>query len=518
MTEQRPNILMIMADQLAAPALTCYGNPVVKTPQIDKLAVEGIVFENAYCNSPLCAPSRFSMMTGQLPSKISAYDNSANFSADTPTLAHYLRAAGYQTCLSGKMHFIGPDQQHGFEERLTTDIYPSDYGWTPNWEDPSVRPSWYHNMLSVVQAGTCVASNQLDFDEEVSFQTIRHINNLTRRDDKRPWFLLTSLTHPHDPFAITKEYWDRYDHEEIDMPAVSQLPYDELDPHSQRLYHVCAMYDYAQTSKRIRNARHAYYGMISYVDDKVGQIMRTLELTGQRDSTIILFVSDHGEMLGERGMWYKMSFFEWAARIPIIINSPNRFASNRVATPVSLVDILPTLTHIASVDEVPVNVNLLEGKSLISLAEGICDDRSIYGEQLGEGAISPLLMIRRGKYKYIFSEPDPEQLYDISTDPSERNNLVGQPGYESLRREFHTELIEKWDVDALHKQVIASQRSRRFIDRALRKGLHTPWDFQPFEDSSLKYMRNHLNLNTLEKNARYPSPQIQPPDEPSKSD
>ncbi len=330
--------------------------------------------------------------------------------------------------------------------------------------------------------------------------------------------MLTSLTHPHDPFAITQEYWDRYDHEEIDMPTVSQLTYDELDAHSQRLYHVNAMYDYTQTAKRVRNARHAYYGMISYVDDKVGQIIRALEVTGQRDNTIVLFVSDHGEMLGERGMWYKMSFFEWSARIPLIINAPNRFASNRVATPVSLVDILPTLTHIAGVDDDPVNVNPLDGKSLISLAEGTCDERSIYGEHLGEGAISPLLMIRRGNYKYIFSEPDPEQLYDISSDPNERDNLVGQPEYESLRRQFHTELMEKWDVEGLHKQVIASQRNRRFIDRALRKGLHTPWDFQLFEDSSLKYMRNHLNLNTLEKNARYPSPQIQPPDGPNKSD
>ncbi|MDX1524207.1 MAG: sulfatase-like hydrolase/transferase, partial [Anaerolineae bacterium] len=150
MNKQRPNILLIMADQLAAPALPCYGHPLVKTPHLDQLAEAGVVFENAYCNSPLCAPSRFSMMTGQLPSRIGAYDNAAHFSADIPTIAHYLRAAGYSTCLSGKMHFVGPDQQHGFEERLTTDIYPSDYGWVPDWQNFEQRPSWYHNMLSVV--------------------------------------------------------------------------------------------------------------------------------------------------------------------------------------------------------------------------------------------------------------------------------------------------------------------------------------------------------------------------------
>ena len=184
-SSSQPNILMIMVDQLAAPALACYGHPLTNTPHLDRLAADGVVFENAYCNSPLCAPSRASMMTGQLPSQIGTYDNAAHFSADIPTLAHYLRAAGYQTCLAGKMHFVGPDQLHGFEERLTTDIYPADYGWTPDWDQPEVRPSWYHNMLSVVQAGTCVSSNQLDFDEEVAYHSIRPpcMHRLARRDD-----------------------------------------------------------------------------------------------------------------------------------------------------------------------------------------------------------------------------------------------------------------------------------------------------------------------------------------------
>jgi choline-sulfatase len=516
MTKQQPNIMLIMVDQLAAPALACFGHPIVKTPHIDRLAAEGVVFENAYCNSPLCAPSRFSMMVGQLPSKIEAYDNAAHFSADTPTLAHYLRLAGYQTCLSGKMHFVGPDQLHGFEERLTTDIYPSDYGWTPDWENPTVRPSWYHNMLSVVQAGICVTSNQLDFDEEVSFHTLRHIARLARGDNERPWFLLASFTHPHDPFTITQEYWDRYDHDEIDMPAVPQLPHNELDPHSQRLYHVSAMYDYAQTPERIRNARHAYYGMISYIDDKVGQILRALDETDQRDNTVVLFLSDHGEMLGERGLWYKMSFFEWSARIPLIINAPGRYAPRRVTTPVSLVDILPTLLHIATHGHVPDYVDPIDGKSLISLAEGADEEHTVYGELLGEGAIAPLLMIRRGNYKYVFSQPDPEQLYDVAADPNELNNLAGQPAYKTLRQQYYAELMAKWDVAGLHQQIIASQRRRRLIDQALRQGQHRPWDFQPFEDSALKYMRNHLDLNVLEKTARYPSPQIPPPDGPGR--
>ena len=135
--QTRPNILYIMADQMSAPLLKMYNeHSVIKTPNLDRLAAEGVIFESAYCNSPLCAPSRFTMVTGQLPSKIGGYDNAADLASDIPTYAHYLRREGYHTALSGKMHFCGADQLHGFEERLTSDIYPGDYGWSVNWDIP----------------------------------------------------------------------------------------------------------------------------------------------------------------------------------------------------------------------------------------------------------------------------------------------------------------------------------------------------------------------------------------------
>jgi choline-sulfatase len=517
MSTEQPNILCIMADQLAAPALPFYGHPIVKTPHLSALAEAGVIFENAYCNSPLCAPSRFSMLTGKLPSRIGAYDNAAHFPADVPTCAHYLRDLGYHTCLAGKMHFVGPDQLHGFEERLTTDIYPSDFGWTPDWENFAERPTWYHDMMSVVQAGQCETSNQLDFDEEVAFHSQRKLYDLSRGGNEQPFFMTVSFTHPHDPFAITRNFWDRYDHKDIDMPAVPPIPYDQLDPHSRRLYHVCALGDYAQTEKRVRNARHAYYGLISYIDDKVGQLLQVLENTGLRDNTIIVFISDHGEMLGERGLWYKMSFFEWSARVPIVFHAPGRFAPRRVSQPVSLVDLLPTLTGIALNVKSPTGIDTLDGQSLLPLLEGRGAENSstVYGEMLGEGAVAPLLMIRRGRYKYIYSQPDPEQLFDLKNDPHELNNLAGRPEFQELRREFSAELLQHWDNEALHKQVIDSQHRRRLVYRALRSGRHTPWDFQPYQDASQKYMRNHLDLGVLERTARYPSPEAPPPDGPA---
>ncbi len=208
---KRKNILFIMADQMAAPMLPIYGPSPIKLPNLSRLAAQGVVFDAAYCNSPLCAPSRFTLVSGQLPSKIGAYDNAADFPADIPTYAHYLRRLGYRTALSGKMHFCGPDQLHGYEERLTSDIYPADYGWAVNWDEPDVRPSWYHNMSSVLQAGPCVRTNQLDFDEEVVFKAQQYLFDHIREDGDQPFCLTVSMTHPHDPYTIPKAFWDLYD-------------------------------------------------------------------------------------------------------------------------------------------------------------------------------------------------------------------------------------------------------------------------------------------------------------------
>ena len=174
-------------------------------------SINGMIFQRGNSNSPLCAPARFAMMSGQLNSKIGAYDNASEFAASTPTFAHHLRAAGYQTSLVGKMHFVGPDQRHGFEERVTTDIYPADFAWTPNWSDVDGRFDWwFHNMDSVTGAGVANASNQLDYDDDVGHHAVRKLRDLARSADDRPWLLTVSFTHPHDPYVARQEFWDLY--------------------------------------------------------------------------------------------------------------------------------------------------------------------------------------------------------------------------------------------------------------------------------------------------------------------
>jgi choline-sulfatase len=492
-----PNILLVMADQLAAPFLPAYGGP-ASTPAIDRLAAEGVVFESAYSNSPLCAPARFAMMAGQLNSKIGAYDNASEFASGIPTFAHYLRSAGYQTSLIGKMHFVGPDQLHGFEDRLTTDIYPADFGWTPDWADPDGRFDWwFHNMDSVVNAGVAEASNQLDYDDEVGFQAIRKLRDLARSADPRPWFVTVSFTHPHDPYVARREHWNRYHHDTIPMPSVG--PIDDPDPHSRRLAHVISSDTTDVTEAQIRNARHAYLANTSYVDDFVGQIVDTLDRLGMRDDTVVLFTADHGDMLGERGLWYKMSYFEHSARVPIIISAPGRISSSRVSTPTSLLDIAPTLLDLAGA-AIPVT---MDGGSLLSLIDVAHDPaRTVIGEYLGEGAVAPIFMIRRGDHKFVWCEADPPQLYDLADDPRELVNLAEHPDHTDAVAGFEAEVFSHWDPSALKQQVLANQRARADVDRALRKGRFEAWDYEPTTDARNQYMRNHLDLNEVERGRR----------------
>ncbi len=499
---RRPDILIIMADQLVPSALPFHGNPVTRAPAMSRLASSGVVFDAAYTASPLCSPARASLLTGLLPSRTGVYDNAAEFGSAIPTFAHYLRGAGYRTVLAGKMHFCGPDQLHGFEERLTTDIYPADFGWTPDWDHPDDRPTWYHDMSSVIDAGPCVRSNQLDFDDEVAFAAERSLFGHVRSGDERPFCYVVSFTHPHDPFAIPRKWWDLYRDEDIPLPRSRTAgPDGSMHPHELRLRTVCAMDGVRITDAQIRAARRAYYGAISYFDNHVSRLLDVLRETDRLDNTVVIITSDHGEMLGERGAWYKMSFYEGSARVPLIFWSPRLYPAGRVPTAVSTMDLLPTVADLAQCGDV---VGPLDGRSLLPHLSGRPDRDEAVAEYLAEGAIAPIIMIRRGRHKFIHSPADPDQLFDLAADPGEQVNLAGEPASASLADEFRGQIAARWDLPALDRAVRMSQQRRLVVRAALGTGIQTPWDFTPAYDASRRYIRNHMALADLEQMARFP--------------
>lgn len=476
MNSQTPNILIIQGDQLNPDMIGAYRNPLSKTPHIDALAEKGVTFDSAYSNFPLCAPSRFSMMSGQLASIIGAYDNGAEFPSSIPTLAHYLRAMQYQTCLVGKMHFVGADQLHGFEQRLTTDIYPADFNWTGDWTE--VKPGHANNELSFTGSGVCDRNVQMEYDEEVCHRTERKLYHLARGQDNRPFLLFSSFSHPHDPYQCLQKHWELYRHEEIDMPKVSAIPANENDPYSKRLRAQYGMDVFEPSDEQIRIARHAYYGSVSFLDDLVGRLISVLNRTGLSHNTIVIVTSDHGDLLGERGLWYKKSFFEGSCKVPFIISGP-MLKGSRCQADVSLVDLLPTLLEIAGGTPSDNLVEKVEGHSLWDFATGDREnwDRPVYSENLAEGAKAPILMVKQGHMKYICSGIDPEQLFDLKKDPLELNNLIGNSKYDSEYLKLSELAKNKWNMIELNHLIELSQKRRLFLRQVLRQGEVADWDY-----------------------------------------
>ncbi len=492
----RPNVLLLLADQLGAEWLPAYGHPLVRAPNLDELAGTGVLFDNAYCPFPLCAPSRASIITGLLASRTEVFDNAAEMPASLPTLAHHLRASGYRTTVAGKMHFVAPDQLHGFEERLTTDVYPADFDWTPDWSLPAgERLPWYHTMEAILTPAQCAASMQMDYDEEVAFHATRRILDFARDPERRPFFLTVSFTHPHDPWELRPHYFQLYDPAEIELPAVATIPFEEADPYSRRLREMIGIDEIGLTDEQVRRARHGYFAAISYVDERIGEVLDALRSAGLEDDTIVVFTADHGEMLGERGLWYKMAFFDPSARVPLIVRLPGA-APRRVTDPVSLLDLVPTVLELTG-EKVPAD---LDGVSVAPLVRGERAERGgpVLAEYLAEGVSRPAVMVRQGRWKFVHSPGDADQLYDLEADPRELENLGAGPEAAA----FRAEVAARWDLEELERRIVQSQRGRHLVLRGLARGTFTAWDFQPFVDAKTQYVRSRVNLYETQRRAR----------------
>lgn len=483
---ERPNILLVMADQLVPFLMGAYDHPIVQTPHLDGLVAGGTRFDAAYTPYPLCAPARAALLTGRYASRMGIFDNAALFPADEPTLAHYLTNAGYDCVLSGKMHFIGPDQLHGYNRRLTTDIFPANIAWVPVAGAPDEGGHAYNYVPP--RTGVRPWNKFLAYDEEVTFRAVEYLRERAYLHSDQPFFLTVSFHHPHDPFQVTPELWGLYDGQPIDIPTFPdnlEETYSELDRWLNAVHSVgeVALRD----PDNLRTLRRAYYSLVTYVDRKVGQLLATLEEAGERDNTIIIFTSDHGDMLGEKGMVQKRCFYEWSARVPLIIYRPARTATRRITAPVTLLDLLPTLLEFAAVpgaDDLP-----YDGMSLLPILEGAEEpDRVVFSEYHVEKVKNPSFMVRRGRYKYVYIHGFGRQLFDLDADPGEWHNLVQEPVYQQLATELEGLILAHFDPEQLAAAGQESVRRRLVIKEALRRN-DVHWDYVPDFDQRRRYVR-----------------------------
>jgi choline-sulfatase len=502
---EEPNVLMIICDQMVPQLTGAYGHPVVQTPNLNRLVQEGVRFDNAYSSCPICSPTRQSLFTGKYASNIDCYDNTSVLGSDQPTLCHYLSIAGYDTALTGKMHFIGPDQTHGFERRLTTDVFPSDFTWLPQRPKKSMLEDFgdMHAQpiaIDYVTAGVRQWSMQFDYDEETHFRALEYLRSKRSQytgtlqkelppRDERPFFLCVSYCHPHEPFHATQELWDLYEGKEIQVPEIPPDLADHEHPMDQMLntFHGTHRVD-LDDKQALYDMHRAYYGLVTYVDRKVGELLQALEDYGLKENTLVIFLSDHGDMLGERRMVQKRTFYEYSARAPWIMWHPQSMpAGVTIQEPVSVVDVMPTVLDFLGAGE---EILPIDGASVLPLVDGERDpERAVFSELHAEGVNTTCFMVRQGDFKYIHVTGYGPQLYHLAEDPKEWNNLAGNRDCREIEAKLHGLIMARFDPDDIEARVRDSLARRALIRQAMKKTGLPKWDHQPFFDATQQYWR-----------------------------
>lgn len=486
---RQPNILFIVSDQMVAALTGAYGHALTRTPHLERLAGEGVRFDAAYTPFPLCAPGRACIMAGRHASAIGAWDNGALLAADQPTFAHYLANAGYDPVLSGKMHFVGPDQLHGFRTRLTTDIYSSDFDWVkPEWirlketggrdheQVMAERPAYNARGYTGEAVKIDVWHGALSYDEETHFRALEYIR--ARGNDPAPFLLCASYHHPHEPFLPPRQYWDLYEDADFDIP---EFPAD-LDARYSMMdrwlnaYHGTRRYD-LRDPEGLRRLRRAYSALITYTDHKVGQLLDALEQSGLADNTMVVFASDHGDMLCEKEMVQKRCFYEWSCRVPLIVRFPDRWkAGTTCDIPVSLIDLLPTFCEVTGAEAALPH----DGDSLIPLLAGGAPQRHIFA-QAHEAVGTPCIMVRQDRYKYNYIHGYDDQLFDLEADPGEWNNLVDDPAHRQTAAALRRLILDRFDPEAIGRANLESLYRRRLIRDTMKRHGQTWTHYPRFE-------------------------------------
>ena len=465
---KKPNILVVMSDQHSRRYASSYGHSFVRTPNMQRLADDGATFDNAYCNSPICGPSRASFMTGRYVPDVEAWDNATVLHSDEPTWAHLLNAAGYDTVLSGKMHFQGADQMHGFKHRVLSDVHGN--------SSPELAANWTEWLPETAAADMTMFTEvgpgehpYSAYDEVATAHASTYIR--AQRNADRPWALLVGLITPHYPFVVRPKYWDIYYPEHADLPDVP-AHMDDLHPHKRRLAEWFSFIDVPDDLAA--RARAGYYGLITYTDDCLGSILEAIDESGQADETVVVYTSDHGEGAGEHGMWNKHTFYENSVGVPLQIRWPGRIPPGaRVTQPVSLVDLTKTIIDAAGA-KAPQS---WAGESLLPLATGQAEggDGLVISDFLADGSWSACRMVRVGNLKYNYYHGEPEELFDLATDPTELTDQSSNPSYAQLLHDLRAKAMVGYDPEEVTARVLLSQKKRKLVRAGYAFGGSGPW-------------------------------------------
>lgn len=463
---QPANLLILFADEHTRRALGCYGHPLVQTPNLDRLAARGTRFTQAYCPSPICVPSRASLATGRYVHRIRYWDNAHPYDGLVPSWGHRLIAQGHRVTAIGKLHYRSSDDANGFSEEILP-LHVVDGAGDLSGLIRDALPIRKKNRGYITGAGSG-ESSYTEYDRKITAASLRWLREEAPRYQDKPWVLFVSLVCPHYPLIAPPEFFNLYPLEDMPLPL-------QGEPHTWPTHPAmedarrCFQFAEPLEERVIRQAIAAYFGLCSFLDHNIGQILHTLEDVGLADSTRILYTSDHGESLGARGLWGKFVMYEESAGIPLLLAGPDVPTGQVCDTPVSLVDCFPSA--LACVGAAPHAADDdLPGHSLWAIARGDGPQRTILSEYHAVGSRTGSFMIRHGEYKYVHYASYPPQLFHLGNDPDELHDLAEQPHYQQVRLDCEAQLralLDPQAVDALAK----SDQARKIAAHGGREAL-----------------------------------------------
>ncbi len=454
------NVLFILSDQHSPHVLGCYGNPVVKTPHLDALAARGTRFAHAYCPSPICVPARASLATGRYVHALECWDNAAPYiGIEAPSWGHRLTSQGHKVTTIGKLHYRKVDDPTGFpDQRLPMHVLDGVGDlWHTLREHMPLRP---HSRRQVLEA-RAGESEYTRYDRGNAEAAVRWLREEARGHAKS-WVLKVSFAHPHFPLMVPERYIRLYPIDAVPLP-VQWSPAEWPRHPALEFMRARQTLDTPFDEPTIRNAIAVYYGMVTYLDELIGRVLSAVEACGLSEETRIIYTSDHGEMLGEHGLWWKSSMYDGAVGVPMMIAGPDVPQGKVVSTNASLVDIFPSLVDATGAEFTPKDADL-PGASLFRLAHGKPPDRSVFSEYHAIFSPTGIFMLRGPRYKYIHYAGYPPQLYDLERDPQETHDLAGDPHRADVHEACRRDLWAIADPDAIDRR--ARDHQRRRIDQA----------------------------------------------------
>jgi choline-sulfatase len=491
--KSRPNLLYIHSDQHNPYATGCYGDPLVRTPNLDALAAAGVLLENAYCPSPICVPSRMSMLTGRYPYENQVWTNSHILDSAIPTLAHAMGAGGYWPVLIGRMHALGSDQLHGYAERLVGDHGPNhlggrgvDHGMLTGTAGPA--------RVSLEKSGHGQSAYQVH-DEDVAAAAVDYLNRLGAKkragQAAEPFSLSVGFMLPHQPFVARREDYEYY-YQNIFPPRTPEPFSGDLHPHIHCWRKACGIEEVSP--EETRRARAAYWALVARLDILIGQILQALRANDLEGNTLIAYTSDHGEQVGEHGLWWKQTFYEDSVKVPAMLSWPGHLPRGlRLERVVSALDLNATMLDALGCPALPHS----RGRSLLPLLRDpggaqweevafseFCLDAAGSGGPFPEEGVMQR-MVRRNEWKLNYYHGQPCQLFNLKEDPRETRDLASHPACRKIVEELKAQVLDGWAPEWVSQRLAALRQDRQILaawGRRVQPPDQYRWDLRPEMD------------------------------------